>query len=203
MTRILHNVGMVTQSKLSESFANVKDPRYHFKNRTYEKFYSVKRYDREKFRRYLNYKLDGYKCIKRLTQCEIVKLCYLKDEYGNNLYYGDEKSIFRYRSLHYEKKEDDLENGQLSLWDIDLKKKQGIHEILYKKCDISPKNKHDIIEIHNIVLHPDEKQAEIKNSWQLPVKKRVRLHIRLIWLLNDYNLKESMDWMNEVDIKRL
>lgn len=198
-----HNKSMVKQSKLSESFANVKDPRYHFKNPTYEKFYSVIRYDREKFRRYLNYKLNGYKCIKRLTQDEILKLCYLKDEYGNYLYYGDEKSIFRVRLLHYKKKGKDLENGQLSLWDIDFKEKQGIHEILYNKCDISPKNKHDIIEIHNIVFHPDEKQAEIKNSWQLPIRKRLKLHIRLLWLLKDYNIAESMDWLNEIDVNKL
>ena len=63
--------------------------------------------------------------------------------------------------------------------------------------------KHDIIEIHNIVFHPDEKQAEIKNSWQLPLRKRLKLHIRLLWLLNDYNIAESMDWMNEVDVSKL
>ena len=206
MAKMVHNIVMATNSTLFiEPEYTAKGKRYHFKDPTYKKFYSVVRYDRLKFRQYLNYKLYGYKCIRRLTQEDILKLCYLKDEYGQCLYYGDEKSIFRYSALHYiDNSPPELDNEQISLFpSLKANKKAGIHEILYNKCDISPKNNKDIIEIHNIVFHPDEKQAEIKNSWQLPLKKRVRLHIRLLWLLKDYNIAESMDWLNEVDVRKL
>lgn len=173
---------------------STKKKRVHFKTPTYKKFYSVKRYDRHKFRHYLNFKLKGYKCIRPLNQNDILKLCYLKDEYGNQLYDGDEKHIFRYSALHYAP-DDDKQKTRCKY------RNYGIHELIYNK--IRPDSDNDIIETNNVVCYPDERQAEIKNTWQLPLTKRIKIHIRLLWLLDDYNLKQSMEWMNEVDIKRL
>lgn len=201
MLKHSHNKNMAKKSKMFSEYS-IKDKRDHYKNPTYEKFYSVIRYDRQKFRQYLNYKLDGYKCIRKLTQEEIVKLCYLKDEYGRYLYYGDDGSIFRYKALHYKSPKSKLQakddSQQLSLIPMKDYIKVGIHEKLYNELDINPKRQQKTIEIHGIVCHISDKQAEIKNSWKLPIRQRVRLHIRLLWLLQDYSIKEAMDWLQEV-----
>lgn len=178
MSKINHNKSMVTQLVLFQSFGNSKQKRVHFKTPTYRKFYSVKRYDRDKFRRLLNYQLKEYKCVKPMSQEEILKLCYLRDDEGI-IHDCDEKSIFRIRNLH------------------------NLHTILFEKINKNIWNDKGTIERDGLVSFLEERQTEIKGTWQLPVKKRVRLHIRLLWLLKDYNIAESMDWLNEVDIKRL
>ena len=180
MYKMHHNRSMATQLILIgfQDFGNPRQKRVHFKSPTYRKFYSVKRYNRDKFRRYLNYQLKEYKCVKQMTQDEILKLCYLRDEQGI-IHDCDEKSIFRIRNLH------------------------NLHTILFEKINQNIWNAKGTIDRDGLVSFLEERQTEIKGTWQLPVKKRVRLHIRLLWLLNDYNLKESMDWMQEVDIKRL
>lgn len=179
MTKIVDNRGiMVAQLVLFDGFGKIKHSRCHFKTPTYRKFYSVKRYNRDKFRRYLNYQLKEYKCVKYMTQEEILKLCYLKDAHGI-IYDSDEKSIFRIRNLH------------------------NLHTILFEKINKSIWNDKGTIDRDGLVSYLEERQTEIKGTWQLPVKKRVRLHIRLLWLLKDYNISESMDWLNEVDVSNL
>lgn len=201
MLKASHNKNMTKKSKMFSEYS-IKDKRDHYKKPTYKKFYSVIRYDRQKFRQYLNYQLDGYKCIRKLSQDDIVKLCYVKDEYGYK-YYGDEGSVFRYKALHYQlpkksKLEAEDDSQQLSLIPMKDYVKVGIHEKLYNELNVQPKRRQKTIEIHGIVCHISDKQAEIKNSWKLPIRQRVRLHIKLLWLLQDYSIKEAMEWLQEV-----
>ena len=84
--------------------------RKRYKIPTYKKFYSVIRYDRLKFRHFLNYRLKRYKCNLKLNQWEILKLCYIREN-GVIKMDSDEKSIFRYAVL------------------------QKIHELLYEYTD--------------------------------------------------------------------
>ena len=206
MLKASHNKNMAKKSKMFSEYS-IKDKRDHYKKPTYKKFYSVIRYDRLKFRQYLNYQLKGYKCVRRLSQEEILKRCYLKDEYGRYLYYGDEGSIFRCKALHYQppeksKLEAEDDSQQLSLIPMKDYVKVGIHEKLYNELNVQPKRKQKTIEIHGIVCHISDKQAEIKNSWKLPIRQRVKLHIRLLWLLKYYSVAEAMDWLQEADISK-
>lgn len=170
---------MATQLVLFNDIGKIKHSRCHYKTPTYQKIYSVIRYDENKFRQYLNYKLNGYKCIRYLRQIDILKLCYLRDKFGV-IYDSDEKHIYRIRNLN------------------------NLHYKLFDKINKNTVwNANGTIERYGLVSFLEYRQTEIKGTWQLPIKKRLKLHIRLLWLLQDYNIIESMDWLNEVDIKKL
>ena len=179
MLKARHNSNMVTQLVLFDNLGKIKHSRCHYKIPTYYKVYSVIRYDDKKFRQYLNYKLNGYKCVRYLRQIDILKLCYLRDQFGV-IHDCDEKHIYRIKNLC------------------------DIHKKLFDK--VNPEtmwNSKGSVERDGLVSHLDTREAEIKGTWQLPIKKRLKLHIRLLWLLKDYSVTESMDWINEVDIKKL
>ena len=170
---------MATQLVLFDEFTNLKTSRCHYKTPTYQKIYSVIRYDENKFRRYLNYKLNGYKCVRYLRQIDILRLCYLRDKFGA-IHDSDERHIYRIKNL------------------------SQIHKKLFDKvnpCEIW--NSRGTSEINGLVSHFDVRETEIKNTWQLPIKKRLKLHIWLLQLLKYYNVPEAMNWMNEVDFNKL
>lgn len=178
MLNASHNSNMVTQLVLFDNLGKIKHSRCHYKIPTYYKVYSVIRYDDKKFRQYLNYKLNGYKCVRYLRQIDILKLCYLRDQFGV-IHDCDEKHIYRIKNLC------------------------DIHKKLFDKLNPDVWNSKGSVERDGLVSHLDTREAEIKGTWQLPIKKRLKLHIRLLWLLKDYSVTESMDWMNEVDIRKL
>ena len=44
-----------------------------------------------------------------------------------------------------------------------------------------------------LAIYPEEQQAEILNTWQLPIKKRVIIHLRLLRLLRKgLSIKEAL-----------
>lgn len=131
--------------------------RIRYKIPTYKKFYSVIRYDREKFRKLLNLQLKGYLCTKPLTQSEILEQCYIRDPVSNAVIYdSDEHHIFRYGTL------------------------QNIYEKIYNYLDVNIFDYSTFKPIKNLNVYHDEKQAEISNTWDLPLFKRVKIHIKLL-----------------------
>lgn len=134
-----------------------KKRRVRYDTPTYKKFYSVYQYDRGKFRYYLNMKLKGYKCIKDLSQEELLPLCYIK-EGGMIKRDSDEVHIFRIQTLHklYEKIFFFIENTNLML--------------RYQEGDI----------IDGFRMWKKEQEAELPNTEMLSIKERVLLHIKAI-----------------------
>ena len=170
--------------------------RVHYEVPTYEKFYSIYRYDDAKFRELLNKWLlteEGknrtYKSLRK-KQKEILEECYLRDEFGR-MKYGDEKHIFRYSALNYEPKY----NAK------DYRTKAGLYQRIYEELQyrrlislltVQERVGHTYApayvetkcyEFDNLMIHPDEKQAEIKGTWQLPLGQRVKIHLRLLRFL--------------------
>ena len=167
---------------LRETYREPKK-RIRYKIPTYKKFYTVYRYDRQKFRQILNEKLKG---LNQYTQDEILNMCYLVED-DRRLMDSDEKSIFRYATL------------------------QKIHELLFLYClqESSETGKQDdlvqspaeevdfcetkMIPVSGLFSYPDEKQAELPNTWDLPLKERLRIHLRLLRLLrNKVPIKEAV-----------
>ena len=156
------------------------DKRIRYKVPTYLKFYTIYQYDRDKFTKLLKIWLQTDEGKNRTLetlkakQDEILELCWVKDDRGNKLRGSDEEHIYRYRSL------------------------EKIHELLYNQLGVNPfmSNSYEQDGLHII---PDEQQAEILNTWQLPIKKRIMLHIRLLRLLRKgLSIKEAL-WQMQVD----
>lgn len=170
--------------------------RVHYEVPTYEKFYSIYRYDDAKFRELLNKWLlteEGenrtYKSLRE-KQEEILEECYIRDEFGRKKD-GDEKHIFRYSALNYEPKY----NAK------DYRAKAGLYQRIYEELQyrklislltVQERTGHTYApayvetkcyEFDNLMIHPDEKQAEIKGTWQLPLGQRVKIHLRLLRFL--------------------
>ena len=117
-------------------------------------------------------KLKGYKCLKDLSQDDILKLCYIKDEDGGFIYDSDEKHIYRYATL------------------------QRLYLILYNYTAINPFEKAEYVKIHRLNCWVTERQAEIDGTCYLPLGERVRIHIRLLRLLRaGIELKEALSYV--------
>jgi len=125
----------------------------------YIKFYTIYQYDRIKFKKLLRKEIAKLKPKNdeefKQIQKRILNKCYLRDENGNKKRDTDERHIFRYTVL------------------------EKIFEKIYlfhvKSADLFGTPFFDAINYYD-----DEKQAEIKNTWNLPVFERVKIHIRLL-----------------------
>ena len=166
-----------TQLKLPLVEIPVKKKRIRPPVPTFVKFYPLYQYDRLKFRVLLNEWLnsdEGRNRTKKTLikkQNDILEQCYIRDENGK-IRYSDEKHIFRFSSLHNEI--------------------NGIHEQIYRLSKLAPISSRT--EIFGLVLYAEDKQAEIVNSWNLPVKTRVLLHLELLRnLRKGYGVQEAID----------
>ena len=127
----------------------------------YMKFYTVYQYDRFKFKDKLRAavkkkKPKNEKEFKEL-QDRILLKCYIRDEKGKRKRDTDEKHIFRYKAL---------ENIYSELYDRLGQRAENIGSLFFGAKEI--------------ILYPEDEQAEIKNTWNLPVLERVKMHIELI-----------------------
>lgn len=128
---------------------------------TYEKFYSIWQYDRLKFRQIMNEWLNTDEGENRTLeslrekQKEVLNQCYILDEYGNKKRDCDEAHIFRHINL------------------------QKIHELIYQQI-MFKRMEGKLYKGETIVLNDEEQQAEIKDSWQLSIKDRIKVHIKLL-----------------------
>lgn len=177
---------------LLNSFDNRMKKRYNLgmgdkRNRppvpTYIKFYSVDKYDRLKFRELLNewLKTDEGKNRTLLSlknkQDEIVKKCLEKDSQGNTFKASDEQHIYRIRTLH---------NIYERIYD---------YVIMYYMFNG--------LEVKGLNINPDEKEAELKNTWKLSLNTRIRIHIRLLRLLKaGYQAQEAIEALKNGEYKQ-
>ena len=165
----------------------VKTKRVRYIVPTYLKFYTIYQYDRQKFRKILNEWLESDEGKKRTVETlkakqeQILKECFIRDDNGKPLKDSDENHIFRYSTLQYIKKnEKDLNPS-------------GIYEQIYNYCGVSPFETKEIIHLKGLTIYPGEQQAEIKNTWQLNIKDRVTLHIKLLRLLREgFSIDEAV-----------
>lgn len=135
----------------------------------YIKFYTIYQYDRIKFKKLLRKEIARLKPksdeeFKEIQNRILIK-CYIRDENGKRKRDTDEKHIFRYRSL------------------------ENILNSLYDK--LGPRADNEVcscfFDAQEIMIYPDEEQAEIKDSWKLPVSERVKIHIRLLREMKNEN----------------
>lgn len=128
---------------------------------TYEKFYSIYQYDRLKFRELMNDWLKSKEGENRTLETlrakqeEVVNVCYVKDERGKPKRDCDEKHIFRCRIL------------------------QKLHEEIFQEI-MFKRMGGKLLRGDFITICYEEKQAEIKDSWQLSIQDRVKAHIKLL-----------------------
>lgn len=96
---------------------------------------------------------------------------YSKNPFTDELQYlGDEKHIFRYAVL------------------------QRLYSILYGFCNVNIFEQFDSKEYQGLIIWGEDKQAEIANTWQLPLGDRVKIHLKLLRLLrNGFSVSESLE----------
>jgi len=88
---------------------------------------------------------------------------------GEIQFLGDEKHIFRIRIL------------------------QHLYSIIYGYCNINLFDNFEKKEIDGLTVWGEDKQAEITNSWDLPLGDRVRIHIKLLrYLRNGFSVQDAM-----------
>lgn len=152
---------------LEKEYKKLKVPkRIHYDIPTYLKFYTIYQYDRNKFKEMMKQWIkteEGqnrtYETLKA-KQDEVLEQCYILDETGKRKRDCDEKHIFRYGAL---------QNIRSQIY----------QEIMFKRIE-GYRLKEGFI-----VMDYDGEQAEINNTWQLPLKDRIRLHLKLLRRLRE------------------
>lgn len=94
------------------------------------------------------------------------------EDTGLYQYYGDEKHILRIKTLH------------------------KIYSLLYGYFITDVLEQFIVKDVENkkIILWGEEKQAEIAGTWQLPLKSRIKVHIKLLrGLRKGLSVKEILD----------
>lgn len=156
------------------------ETRTHFIFPTYKKFYSVyqfnweeyaKRFSKIRKRAYsLYYGASPKKALKYWLDNnphKIAKDYYILNEIGEPIHLGDEKHIYRISTLI------------------------TIHRLIYNYCDREINQKR-ITTQYGLILHHEDQEAELENTWQLPIKQRLKLHIQVLRnLQNGKTLEES------------
>ncbi|MBR6099401.1 hypothetical protein IKP85_06610 [bacterium] len=96
---------------------------------------------------------------------------YSENPYTNELQYlGDEKHIFRHAVL------------------------QRLHSILYGYCNVDIFEQFEKKNYNGLIIWGEDKQAEIADTWQLPLGDRVKIHLKLLRLLrNGFSVSESLE----------
>lgn len=85
-------------------------------------------------------------------------------------YYGDEKHILRIETLH------------------------KLYSMIYGYCNINLFEQFERKDIDGLTIWGEDKQAEISNTWNLPLKDRVKLHLRLLrYLREGLSVRESLE----------
>lgn len=148
-----------------------KKKRIRYKIPKYKKVYSVYQYDRQKYSSiYKKLHLLALKyspeIFYRVNPYKVLKLCYIKDEFKMPQSMGDEKHIFRYKALENILKE--------------------IADILIQKIEVLPEAETVICIFKNtciLIYYPsnaDDRQAEILETINKPIKTRIKEHITLL-----------------------
>lgn len=119
----------------------------------YIKFYTIYQYDRIKF--------------KKLLRKEVAKLKPKNDDEFKNI----QKGILIKCYIRDEKGNKKRDTDEKHIFRYATLEK--IFEIIYLSCK-------QVGNYPGLLFYDDEMQAEIKNTWNLPVFERVKIHIRLL-----------------------
>lgn len=165
---------------LGEEYFNVPETkRVRYAVPTYIKFYSIYQYDRNKFTELLKIWLATEEGKTRTLETlkakqeEILNLCYQRAIDGSKLRDSDEVNIFRYNTL------------------------ENVYNLVYNELGVNPFIEESYKQ-DGLAIYPDEQQAEIIGTWQLPIKQRVIIHIRLLRLLRKgLSIKEALCQMKK------
>lgn len=90
------------------------------------------------------------------TYTKSYSFCHINPDTNEIQYNGDERHIFRIRTLH------------------------KLYSLIYGYCDIDIFESFEKKELYGLTIWGEDKQAEIKGSEMLPIKDRVLLHIKLL-----------------------
>lgn len=142
----------------------IKRKRIRYKVPAYYRFYSIWQYDREKFKYLINNRIKGH---NRLTQAEILEKCYVRDFLGFKLRDSDEKHIFRIGVLQR------IHTAIYNLLEVDIDTSDTLFYIIL----LIILSRRVEFKFEGLNVYTDEEQAELVNTWQLPIKDRVKLHI--------------------------
>ncbi len=149
---------------------------------TYKKIYTVYQYDRVKFVRIfkkiqaLAYKY-GRHIFDNTNPYKVLQLCYLRDENGNLQHIGDEKHIYRYRTLQNVLKE----IADYLFIAYELENNSNVLKYLFKRTHII------------VFTQENEQQAELFEAYRMPLKARLKIHITLLrYLQKGYEIEEAV-----------
>ena len=91
------------------------------------------------------------------------------EDSGQFQYYGDEKHILRVKTLH------------------------KLYSLIYGYCNVDLFEQFEKKEVDGLTIWGEDKQAEIADTWNLPLKNRVLLHLRLLrGLRKGLSVKEAL-----------
>lgn len=123
----------------------------------------------------LEYCKDGKKPLKKRvrykkpTYVKSYKFRVFNEDTQQFQYYGDEKHILRVNTLH------------------------KLYSMIYGYCEIDLFEVFEKKEIDGLTVWGEDKQAEIANTWDLPLKDRVLLHLRLLrYLREGFSISASL-----------
>lgn len=136
---------------------------------TYKKVYTVYQYNRKRYSeifkkvRALAYKY-GRHIFDNVSPYKVLNLCYIRDKNGKLQHIGDEKHIYRIRSLQNILKE----IADYLFIAYELENNPDVLKYLFKRT-------------HIILYSQDtEQQAELFEAYRLPLKVRLKIHITLL-----------------------
>ena len=139
--------------------------RYSIPN--YKKVYSVFQYDVPEYKKIfkkihnLAMKYDE-NIFRRTSAYNVLERCYIRDEQGNKNHLGDEKHIFRYKVLQAICKE--IADYILIAYEI----LPETLEYMYNRTHLY------------LAYSKEYSQAEILETFDLPIKTRLQMHIALL-----------------------
>lgn len=159
----------------------VKEGRIHYEFPTYKKVYSVYQFDWNKYTRFwrtLRHRAYNILNTSGITLAQhywdsinpylIISRCFILDELGRPKHLGDERHIYRIDSLC------------------------RIHHKIYDYCEKEALQTYGVSKQYGLICHIEDEQAELENTWFLPIKQRVKLHIQVLRNLYDgLSLEES------------
>lgn len=159
-----------------------KKKRIRYTIPTYKKVYTVYQYDRVKFARIfkkvqeLAYKY-GRHIFDNTNPYKVLQLCYIRDENGRLQPLGDEKHIFRYKTL------------QNVLQEI------GDYIVIAYEYEHPDVLKYLFRKTHLIVYSSaGYNQAELLETAGMPVRTRLRVHITLLrYIQKGYEIEAAVN----------
>ena len=163
------NLQKLINLKYKELKIKSKSKRLHYQIPNFKKVYSVYQYDQKKYNSI--YKRIQQLAIKydenifyRVNPYNVLKLCYLKDEYGELQKIGDEKHIYRLKTLQNVLKE----IADYILIAYEIIPNEDVLNYLFKRT-------------HVVIYTKDgENQAEILETFDKSIGCRLKVHITLL-----------------------